>query len=84
MKIETQHTSNFKPFSVTISVESPAELAALLSLTNQSVATIVDEFNTSFEGSFKGVDERAVQDVARGSMYRLWQVFNEAAKEHNA
>ena len=84
MKIETQHTKNFKPFNVTISIESPADLAAMLSLTNQSVATVVDEFNTTFGDSFKGVDERDVRDVAQGSLYRLWYVFNEAAKEYIA
>lgn len=84
MKIETQHAKQFRPFNVTISVETLAELAALLSLTNQSTADVVAEFTYVFANSFEGVDAQEVREVAQGSLCSLWQVFDEARKEYNA
>ena len=85
MKIKSTSSTEFKPFAVTIDIESLTDLAMMLSVCNQSVMRVMDSYNRFFEPQFKlkGVVSEQVANAARGPLYQLWQVFNKVAEEIN-
>ena len=85
MKIKSTSSTEFKPFAVTIDIESLTDLAMMLSVCNQSVLQVMDSYNRCFEPQFKlkGVVSEQVANAARGPLYQLWQVFNKVAEEIN-
>lgn len=82
MRIKSTSTE-FKPFAVTIDIESLTDLAMMLSVCNQSVLQVMDSYNRYFAPQFKfnGVVSEQVANAARGPLKQLWQVFNKVAEE---
>lgn len=82
MKIAVQKDGKtFRKLTLSITIESEAELAGMMAALNQSTAQIGEEYQRAFTDRFPGITKDAVMGAIDKPMYSMWAACSDHLKD---